>query len=180
MARREWKKGEEMYMTRMYLRQPIEKTAKVLNRSVPSVKHKAIHLGLKRCCGENLSMRDVANCFSTDCSVVKRWMEKFDLPYAREHFYSINAKEFWKWAYKHKEEINWSKYQEKSILPEPDWVSEEIKKCNKTKKHRSKVTQMEKIYIKNLLHKGLSYREISKITGRTYYSISHICRTIYK
>lgn len=46
MGRREWTKDEETYMYRRYLNQSVETTAKFLNRSVSSVKHKARKLGL--------------------------------------------------------------------------------------------------------------------------------------
>lgn len=45
--RREWTKDEETYMYRRYLNQSVETTAKFLNRSVSSVKHKASKKGNK-------------------------------------------------------------------------------------------------------------------------------------
>ena len=41
MGRREWTKDEETYMYRRYLYQSVESTAKYLDRSISSVKHKA-------------------------------------------------------------------------------------------------------------------------------------------
>ena len=38
----------------------------------------------------------------------------------------------------------------------------------------------EKRKIKNMMMKGMSYKEISEELGRTYYGIVHVGRTIFK
>ena len=44
MARREWTVEEEKYMNKYYLRQPTKRTAKALNRSIESVRKKAVQM----------------------------------------------------------------------------------------------------------------------------------------
>ena len=44
MTRREWTAEEEKYMNKYYLRQPTKRTAKVLNRSIESVRKKAVQM----------------------------------------------------------------------------------------------------------------------------------------
>ena len=80
MGRREWTKDEETYMYRRYLNQSVETTAKFLDRSVSSVKHKARKLGLNHYCGECLAAKTIAKTFNCDVSVVIRWIEKLELP----------------------------------------------------------------------------------------------------
>lgn len=177
MARRGWKKGEEMYMTRMYLRQPVEKTAKALNRSKSSIYNKAREMGISY---EYLSMTVIANIFNIDNVTVKRWIEKLDLkstkmPYQNGFYYFIKSEDFWKWANTHKSEINWSEYQTGSILPEPDWAKIEKQKY-KNKKHYNRITNSEIIQIKSLLRKGLTYKEISDKTERSVRSIEYIAK----
>ena len=92
--------------------------------------------------------------------------------------YVIDVEKFWKWAEEHKDIINWSKYEFMSMCPEPKWLEEPVKNYS-TSKSRKKFTEQEIIMIKGLLHKGLNYREISEQTGRSYYSINHLCRHIY-
>ena len=78
--RREWTKDEETYMYRRYLNQSVETTAKFLNRSVSSVKHKASKMGLNHYYGERISAKTLAKCFHSDISVIVRWIDKYDLP----------------------------------------------------------------------------------------------------
>ncbi len=175
MARREWKKGEEMYMACMYLRQPAEKTAKVLNRSKPSIYAKAREMGISY---EYISKQLLAECFNCDTSVVTRWIDKkglacIKMPYKFGYYYYISAETFWKWAYKHKKEINWSKYEIGSILPEPEWVKEE-KKSHQMNNLNKRITDMDIIQVKNMLRKGMTRKQIGLELGRSEESVSYI------
>lgn len=80
MARREWTAEEEKYMNKYYLRQTAKRTAKALNRTVLSVRRKAERMGINTYYDGYLSARTLADCFSTDVAVVKRWVEKLSLP----------------------------------------------------------------------------------------------------
>ena len=180
--RREWTEKEENYMIKYYLRQPVKKTAESLGRSEYSVKRKASKMGLNHYT-EYLSAKVIAKSFNSDVDVVIRWIEKFNLPARKvicdnQKRYLIDPDVFWEWAFKNKSKINWSKYIKGSILPEPDWVEIE-KKIYKFPNNRKKFTTQEKNRIKILLQRGKSYQEIADEIGRTYYSVSHICRNIY-
>lgn len=182
IMRTEWTKQEERYMERYYLCYPVEKIAKKLGRSVVSVKHKAARMGLNHYT-DSLNAKAVARCFNSDVSVVIRWIEKFDLPCRKikcktQTRYVIDTEKFWKWAENNKGIINWGKYELMSMCPEPRWLEEEIQNYTTTKS-RKKFTQQEIVEIKNLLHRGLNYKEIATQMGRSYYSINHLCRTIY-
>ena len=181
--RREWTEWEEKYMERKYLRQPVKVTAERLNRTVVSVKRKAakMHLNHNIDC---LSAKEVSRCFNCDISVILRWIEKLDMPArkfndGRYTRYDIDSQLFWKWAENHKNQINFNKYQLGSLLPEPEWVRVE-KRDYKTYKSRMKYEAEEKRKIKNMIMKGMSYKEISEELGRTYYGIVHVGRTIFK
>ena len=181
IMRTEWTKQEERYMERYYLCYPVEKMAKKLNRSVVSVKHKAARMGLNHYT-DSLNAKAVARCFNSDVSVVIRWIEKFDLPCRKikcktQTRYVIDTEKFWKWAEHNKGIVNWSKYELMSMCPEPRWLEEEIQNYTTTKS-RKKFTQQEIVEIKNLLHRGLNYKEIATQMGRSYYSINHLCLKI--
>ena len=77
--RREWTEWEVRYLEKKYVGQPVEKTAKKLNRTINSVKRKAAKLDLNHYT-DSLSAKVVARCFGSDVSVVIRWINKFDLP----------------------------------------------------------------------------------------------------
>lgn len=180
--RREWTKQEELYMEKKYTKQPIEKTAKILNRSIFSVKRKANRLQLNHY-ADYFNAKTIARCFNSDVSVVIRWIQKFTLPCKKvicpnQTRYLIDPNDFWKWAEENKNIINWSKYEKLSICPEPSWLDDVVKSSINTR-HRSKYTQDEILRVKSMLYKGMSYSEIAEQMGRTYYGISHLCRRIY-
>ena len=64
------------------------------------------------------------------------------------------------------------------MLPEPKWLNNAIRNHN-TPNTREKYTDDDIVKIRVLLAKGLSYAEIAKETGRTYYGIDHLCGSIY-
>ena len=67
--RREWTEQEVNYLKSRYLKQPVEITAKKLNRTKMSVKRKAVNIGLKHYCTDYLSARMIAKCFGVDTTV---------------------------------------------------------------------------------------------------------------
>ena len=180
--RREWTDWEVRYLEKKYVGQPVERTAKKLNRTINSVKRKAAKLDLNHYTNF-LSAKVVAKCFNVDTKVVLRWINKFNLPCKKvvcsnQTRYLIDGNMFWKWAENNKDIINWSKYEKQSLLPEPDWLKETIRNYS-TPNTREKYTDDDIVKIRVLLGKGLSYAEISKETGRTYDGIKHLCGTIY-
>ena len=93
--------------------------------------------------------------------------------------YLIDSEDFWEWAEKYKDKINWTNFQENSIVPQPEWVREQ--KLNyKIRNHRKKFTEQDRILMLGMLRKGMSYRQIAETMGRTYEGIKHYCRTIYQ
>ena len=180
--RREWTEWEVRYLEKKYVGQPVERTAKKLNRTINSVKRKAAKLDLNHYTNF-LSAKVVAKCFNVDTKVVLRWINKFNLPCKKvvcsnQTRYLIDGNMFWKWAENNKDIINWSKYEKQSLLPEPDWLKETIRNYS-TPNTREKYTDDDIVKIRVLLGKGLSYAEIAKETGRSYYGIDHLCGSIY-
>lgn len=180
--RREWTELEEKVMRSRYQYQTVAKTAQMLNRSISSVKHKAAKMGLSHY-NDKLSAKAVAKAFNTEISSVKRWIKKFGLTAKKVNIgnyytYYIDVKKFWIWAEANKTIINWSKYELKSLVPEPIWVNEVVLNYQ-TVRHRQRITPDEIARIKFLICRGKSYTEIAKEMQRSYYSISHIGRKIF-
>lgn len=180
--RREWTEWEEQYLKKRYLSQPVEKTAKKLNRTETSVRRKAARMRLNHYTDE-LNAKTLAKCFNSDLSVVVRWIEKFDLPCKiveckTQTRYVIQMDNFWTWAKQHKDVINWSKYNSCSLHPEPVWLRNEVLNY-KTPNSRKRFTDEEIRNVKWLLKRGLTYKEIAEETSRSYNSINHLCRKIY-
>ena len=182
-GRKAWTKEEELYMHRRYMYQPLEKTASVLKRTPASVKRKAAALGLSTYGGELINAKMLGECFGLSVSVIIRWVNKFGLPakqvvYPHQTRYLIDMEDFWPWAEKNKEKINWSGYIRDSVPPEPQWVADAIKN-DSTNRHGRPITTIEKSRIRDLMRQGLSYREISNITGRSRDSVKHIGRKLW-
>ena len=177
-----------------YRNRPIKNAARFLDRSVASVKKKAVRLGIYKSI-DTFGVRTLAKFFNVDFRVVchgfdlqilfasdvyKR-QEKFDMPCEKKTYnginhYDIDLEEFWKWAYGHRNIINWSKYDRGTLPLEPEWVL--IEKNNyKPGKSRSRWTQQEIVMVRSLLRKGKSYKEIASEMGRTYNSICHLMKS---
>ena len=179
--RREWTEDEIKYLNGIWYRnRPIKNAARFLDRSVASVKKKAVRLGIYKSI-DTFGAKTLAKCFNVDFRVVIRWIEKFDMPCEKKTYnginhYDIDLEEFWKWAYGHRDIINWSKYGRGTLPLEPEWVLTE-KNNYKSGKSRSRWTQQEILMVRSLLRMGKSYKEIALEMGRTYDSISHLVRS---
>lgn len=177
MSRRAWTEWEVQYLEKKYESHGADYIAKKLDRTEQSVKRKAQKLGLNTYETEFLRMKQICIAFQIDARVVHRWIEKFGLPMKEEKhgqmsMYGIITKDFWKWAKEHKDLIPWCKYQEQSLLPEPEWVRGEVLNY-KLKNNRKPIT-------KNVVHEvrkrigKTTYKRIADELGRTTDSIKHI------
>lgn len=180
---RKWTEWEVQYLERFYLRQPIKKTAEKLGRTVNSVERKAARLKLNHCKTEFCTKAILMNCFNVDCRVINRWITKYHLPYKKiahgnTMTCGVKIDDFWIWAKKHKDIINWSRYERNSLPPDPEWVRDAVLNCSITNKSK-KYTEQEIINIKHMLRRGLTYKEIAKETGRSYYGIMSLCQSIW-
>ena len=100
------------------------------------------------------------------------------MPYYREkagegYRYRVDVEKFWEWANTHKEDIDWRGYELRSLVPEPGWVRQEVN-IAKGNNNRKNITQYEKDKIKLLIAKGVLYKDIAFMLGRTTNSIKHI------
>lgn len=182
--RKQWTSEEEEYLEAKYYKKDLAYIAKKLNRSIYSVKRKACKLDLNAYIGNDLSAKFICQSFSCDSRVILRWIEKFNMPCnyiqrGKIKMYLINPTKFWVWAYKNRSEINWSNYEEKSILPEPSWVRQEIVYYNR-KKHRKPILNCDRQQIAGLKRSGESIATIANKTERTQYAVKHILLGINK
>lgn len=173
---RRWTKKEESYLEKKYGMYSVPHMAKSLNRSQSSVYSKIAHMNL---CQEGLSAEIIAKCFKVNNSVVLRWINDIGLPARkieseyRTARYLIDPKEFWKWANIHKDEVNWNKYEKKTLLPEPDWVYGSLPKPKRTSNR--KYTKFEIAKIKMMRQRNESFSRIAKELDASYNSIRYFC-----
>lgn len=139
-------------------------------RTTQAIRRKAASMGLEgyREKVDTITQKDLAECMGFDVGIVAKW-KKWGLKITygglnSKQFSQIKPKDWWEFAYKNKDRIDFRRYREKSILPEPDWVRSEISKKKLTPE---RWTQDEILRIKLLRMKGYSLPEISRQLGRT-------------
>lgn len=175
-----WTENEKQYLIKKYSSQSAETTAKKLNRSTVSIIKKARQLCVP-IYFDNIHASTIAYAFNIEIGTVRKWIENYELPCKRiveQNYtrYIVEPEKFWDWAYEHRKIINWSKYISNSILPEPNWLHNEIKEYM-TPKTRLRFTEEEIVSIRNMIIKQkLPYKEIARRTGRTYQSIKNFAR----
>lgn len=179
--RRDWTKQEEAYLTKRYCKQPVEKTAAILGRTVCSVKGKARKLGLNIYVDEYVYAKTLAKCFHQDISVVLRWISKLGLPakkiqVANVTRYQIDPEKFWIWAKAHQSEIHWTNYESLSLAPEPEWLTEVRKTYAKPNYHQP-ISTWDIIQTQRMLRQGATFHEIGVALGRTKDSAKHLAKT---
>ena len=83
----------------------------------------------------------------------------------------VDLDEFWMWAEDHKEELNFSRFEENSLGAEPEWVKKKrkIDQSNSRMTHSGKCrwTELELECLRTMLKNGATYEELSKQLRRT-------------
>lgn len=125
---------------------------------------------------------DIATAMDVSDTTVRRWIRNHELPIMKLHqtrndtkrrMYYISVEEFWKWARKNKSLFSFANIKRNALLPEPDWLEDEVRKCNdpaKVKKTWSKEEE-EKAY--KWFMSGIHYKEIAARLGRTANGTHH-------
>lgn len=152
-----------------------EGIAKGLGRTVLAVQLKASRLGL----GDPLTHIDgitvsqLSHVLNTHYGILKNWIKKYDMPakqkkVAREQrVWIISYEDFWKWAEKNKQMLDFSRLDRLALGPEPNWVEEkrkadQIKLLHKPKPHNTPWSEAEDSKLKWMLDQyKYSYSEIA-------------------
>lgn len=182
---RRWTKEEVNYLFEQWGTVNIKTISKKINRTEKAVYNKAFKLGLGKQIesGEYMTVNQLFIALgytSFDSTKIESWVKnrKFPIKYKvlrNRRFKVIYINDFWKWAEKNKNFINFSKFTRHMLGKEPDWV--ESKRQNdiiKNSKYKmSKWTQKEDEYLIFLVNQfKYSYQEISQLTGRTVGAIN--------
>lgn len=133
--KRIWKKEELEYLEENWGNQNVELIAKKLKRTVTAVRAKAVRLGL----GSQLENSDYISfnalidalgyksCYSWMIKVA----EKYNCPIKKiltKSIKCVKINDFWVWAEKHQDILNFKDFIENALGIEPDWVK--IKRHN--------------------------------------------------
>lgn len=182
---RRWTKEEVNYLFEQWGTVNIKTISKKLGRTESAISNKAFRLGLGKQIesGEYVTVNQLFIALgyaSFDSTKLESWVKnrKFPIKYKvlrKRKFKVIYIDDFWKWAEKNKNFIDFSKFTKYMLGKEPKWV--ESKRQNdilKSSKYKSsKWTQKEDEYLIFLVNQfKYSYQEISQLTGRTVGAIS--------
>lgn len=154
--------------------------AKKLNRSLNSVIVKAVRLGL----GGYINARDEITLnllintlgYKNSYSWVSKKFENHNIPIKKMKIIDksvkmVNINEFWKWAEKNKEILNFADFEEGALGKEPLWVKEkrniDKNSLNKINRNRLWTKYEEQLLISKVKSMRYTYKELSKEFNRT-------------
>lgn len=179
--RKEWNAKEIDYLQEHIGIHKIPTIAQTMGRSYTSVIIKMKRIGWSNTKLQTgfLTIGELAKVLRVDRNTIRWWIKRHGLPYKKrvtrqsKSFYLMDSSDFWVWAEKHKEKVQFSNIEPQALLPEPDWVDEERKKDQHYVKKRSYQhwTIKEDQRLLELRKEGLTYVEIGQLMNRSSISI---------
>ena len=179
--RKEWNTEEIEYLQEHIGIHKIPTIAQTIGRSYTSVIVKMKRLGLSNTKLQTgfLTIGELAKVLKVDRNTIRWWIKRHDLPYKKrvtrqsKSFYLIDSSDFWEWAERHKEKVQFSNIDSQVLLPEPEWVDEERRKDKQIvkKKVYKNWTTKEDQRLLELRKKGLTYAEIGLRMNRSSISV---------
>ena len=187
---KKWTKEEiDFLVDRWGTERNIVRLAGKLHRTVEGVIKKArkLKLGAYLDNGEGITYADLARAFGIYQSFhwYKQKLIKAGLPIYKKIVKNkkvdkIRLTDFWEWAAKNKEALNWSKLEKNILGEEPKWVDKQRKMDYKHRPiHTKKWTKLEHESLLYYLDKGLSSQEISKKLNKSVAAIDRRCYDYY-
>jgi len=157
---------------------------KQLKRSPKAVERQLTRMGLlhTKISGGWLSANEIAKALNTHFKVILRWKDQLGFPlknknlrYGKAKYVSwhISVDDFWRWASKHKEVVNWTRYEPESLLPEPAWLRDMIRIQRETipKKQKLYWTPTEEKKAWDMYYRGIMQKDIAKSLDRSVNSV---------
>ena len=187
-ANKSWTPTETEYLSENWGRISVKTIAAKLDRSINAVIVRKNRLGLGAFLdnGDYVTVNQLYKALGKTGGVGytnTSWIENRGLPVKLRtvndcKFKVIHLDDFWKWADKHRNFIDWSKFEPLSLGAEPPWVKEQRKICHKTKSafRTTPWTPDEdsRLHAMLKMHK-FTVDEISKTIGRTAGAIQRRC-----
>ncbi|MEK5389813.1 DNA-binding protein [Margalitia sp. FSL K6-0131] len=177
MNRRNWTDEEILFLKENVGKMKIETVSQKLNRSQGSVISKMKRLGIAYTKNQtgHLSTYQLAELLSVDRNTIIGWMKRHGLKFTKKvtrttkSFYFIDPIDFWKWAERNREKIDFSKIECNTIAPEPEWVRHE-RNCRKEEHYKVWSVKEERV-LEMMVLSGYSYSEVAKRLSRTKTSV---------
>lgn len=178
-----WTDEQVEYLETYYGVFSLQAIAKNLGKTVQAIESKARKMGMT--CLTNsgkLNATELAEAFNVDPHVVTHnWIRtkglkaSFKVVKVTRKFWRIDIEEFWKWAFKNREIINFAKLEKNILGIEPEWVEIERKRDFKEipKKTFCKWTKEEdKKLIMLWTNTNYTAKEIGEMLGKSAAGVS--------
>ncbi|MBT2696371.1 hypothetical protein J7E79_02830 [Bacillus sp. ISL-40] len=179
--RNSWTKDDLDFLQDRWGQISFKTIAQKLNRSVDAVKQKAFDLSLgdASLSFEGITLHQLALATNISYSVYKNWVNLYDFPIKRKVFaYEMKVQvvryhDWWKWAEKNKQMIDFSRIEKNILGAEPDWVegkrnADFIKRTKIKKSHNQAWTTEEDNILKGMLNAYKhTYPEIAQRVNRS-------------
>ncbi|MCO5525151.1 helix-turn-helix domain-containing protein [Enterococcus faecalis] len=130
-ANRKWTSEEIEYLSENYGSTTMETLVKVLERTPSAIKNKVARLNLGRWYSNayDVNLNEFAIAMNVTHQTLTRWSKLYDFPISRKrfqktYFHFVVLEDFWKWAEKHKNIVQWNKLEKHLLGAEPEWVDE--------------------------------------------------------
>lgn len=150
MKPKPWTNDEVEYLEEKWGSISIKGIAKKLNRTVNAIKLKAQRIGLDdaKTHYDGITINQLSIALNTDYATLINWIKLYDFPVKIKTFAVENRvrvvsyNDFWKWAKKNKQMLDFSRFERLSIGPEPNWVddkrkADQLKRMNKPTPHNA-------------------------------------------
>lgn len=173
-----WTVEDIQYLQESWGNISIPKIAKNLGRTINAIKIKSVKLGLGRhlFAGEEITFLELCRSLGRfgNYNYYKVSWPKHGLPVKfkksiKKKYMVIRIDDFWKWAEKNKQLLDFSKFQENSLGKEPSWVAGKRRADIAAARYKNTPwTSQEDQYLISLLNQfKYGYREISEKCCRT-------------
>ncbi|MCC8015367.1 MAG: SANT/Myb domain-containing protein [Eubacterium sp.] len=178
LTRRRWSEEEKDYLKDKWGKSSIPNIAKNLGRSVFAVREQARKMGLGAHLdgGANITYNQFRKTAGfTSYNYAKNRLIANGFPVHKQKcnncsFLMVNIEEFWRWAEKHKEMIDFSRIEKNAFGKEPEWVDVARKASfyDLTKNIKSKWSKGDDFKLETMLKKGCyTYKELSRELNRS-------------
>jgi hypothetical protein len=177
--KKNWTKDQEQFLLESYGCTTLLYISNKIGKSEEAVKLKIQDMTGSydmHAAGGTLTARQVAMSLGVEHRTLIEWIRNRSFParqlnkktnvYKSYHHF-IDPHDVWRWVAKNKERINFAYVQRGILLPEPDWLAEEIKQAVANQIKRPKNWTSEEDELAWYLYKGgVNYREIARRLNR--------------
>ncbi|MCM3387222.1 hypothetical protein M3649_03635 [Ureibacillus chungkukjangi] len=172
-----WSKEDDERLLDMYGRLSLTKIGSLLGRKPDNCRRRYYKLmgtsALTFATGY-FTPPELAKIVGVDRKTINNWIRYHGLTYTdmiNKHGV-ISASDFWKWVSKgNQNRINYKKYEEGILLPEPKWVTTKISEAKKDTTRTGEWTMNEIKALKFMFDKGETVTNVAATLNRTFSSV---------